>query len=94
MSGNTISGMKVGSLSGVHHDDYIVANLDFVTRLPDHVRATDPKWQSEYMMQEVVNMLSAKLLSMDGVFTINTDYDQQSKDTRVYHHFKVLVKKP
>jgi len=93
MTGPTVKAMPVGSLSGVHHDEYTVENLDFVTRLPDHVRQTDPRRQSEYMLHEVINVLTAKLLSMDGVFTIDTRYNTDTKDTDVYHRFKVLVKR-
>lgn len=92
---HTINGLPVGSLSGVHHDEYVVENLDFIIRLPDHVRDGQTKaQQQDYMLHEAASNLAEQILQLEGVFTIDTRYIIETHDTEVFHRMKVLVKKP
>ena len=76
----------------VVHDKYEVRNLDFCTVLPDHMRADLSKPdQQNFLLREAANKLAEQIMAMDGVFTINTRYVIDTKETRVYHRIKVLV---
>jgi len=92
MSGNVVKGMQVGSLEGVHHDEYTVKNLDFSVNLPDHIkRSCTKKEQQDYLLHVAANELARIIIELDGVFTIDTRYDINTHNTEVGHRMKVLV---
>lgn len=87
-----ISAMPVGSLQGVHHDEYTVENLDFTVNLPDHIKVSCTKAeQQDYLLHVAANEIARMIIQMDGVFTIDTQYNIDTHDTLVGHRMKVLV---
>ena len=87
--------LHVNKVSGVYHDEYEVENLDFVVKLPDHIREGQSKArQQDYLLHIAAVQLAEKLLALDGVFTIDTRYIIETHETEVFHRMRVLVKKP
>jgi len=92
MGMHTINGLPVGSLEGVHHDEYTVKNLDFSVMLPDHIKIScTRKEQQDYLLHIAANEIARIIIGMNGVFTIDTRYDVNAQTTEVGHRMKVLV---
>lgn len=73
------------------HTTYAVVDVDFTIRLTERDRhIMSPVQIKDYLLAEAARGIAEQLVGMDDLFTIDSNYRVDLRETHVNHRLKVL----